>query len=278
MTSTYGRLKYFNFAAVLFTALIASAHVPRLHAEAAPSSPICTDRPTKANSTCTVPAGSWQLETDIGSYVRDSQPTVLTETVYYTNPTLKYGLTDSTDLQVNWAPRIRIQSQDRTTGESKVSRGGGDIYLRLKTRILESDRASIALIPFVKAPTAARGIGNDTWEGGIAMPIALPLSGGFSLTLGPELDVLADSDGSGHHGALINLINVSHPVTSRLTLAVEVWDSVNRDPSGTVRQQSADIAMTYLVGPDFQLDAGANFGLNSATPDSHIYIGLSRRF
>lgn len=273
MTSTHRLPTLLRVTALVLIAI--AAHAPEANADDAP---ICTDRPTKANATCTVPAGRWQVETDIGNTVRDTQPGTRTETVYETNPTLKYGLTDTVDLQLNVSPRIRIRSTDRTTGAHHTTHGVGDVTLRLKTRVFESDTASFALIPFVKAPTAARGIGNDRWEGGLAAPIAVALPAGFSLTLGPELDVLADSDGSGHHAALVNLVNVSHPITHRLTMAVEVWDSVNRDPSGTVRQRSADMALIYLVNPNLQLDAGANIGINRATPDRQVYAGISFRF
>jgi len=43
-------------------------------------------------------------------------------------------------------------------------------------------------------------------------------------------------------------------------------------------QASADIAFTYLASPDFQLDLGANVGVNSVTPDRQIYAGFSYRW
>jgi len=242
------------------------------------SPPICTDRPTKANSTCTVPTGSFQLETDVANTAHDRQGTSTTDTVNIINPTLKYGLGAQTDVQINWSPHIRVETRDRQTGERDRTNGSGDVIVRLKTRLVDTDTGALALIPFVKAPTAAHGLGNDRWEGGLAMPIAIPLPGDFSLTLGPEVDVLADADGAGHHGALINLVNVAHPLGSKMTVAFELWDSVNRDPSGTIRQRSADIALSYLVGPALQLDIGANIGLNRDTPDRQVYLGLSTRF
>lgn len=242
------------------------------------STPICTDRPTKANATCTVPTGSFQIETDIGNTVHDRQGASTTDTTNLINPTLKYGLGSRTDVQVNWSPRIRVETRDHMTGERTHTNGSGDLVVRVKTRLFETDTASVAMIPFIKAPTAAHGLSNDRWEGGVAMPIGIPLPGGFSLTLGPELDVLADADGAGHHGALINLVNVAHPLGSKMTVAFEVWDSINRDPSGTVRQRSADVALTYLVRPALQLDVGANVGLNHATSDRQIYLGFSMRF
>jgi hypothetical protein len=242
------------------------------------ATPICTDRPTKANATCTVPAGSFQVEMDIGNTTHDHQASTTTRTFNTITPTLKYGIDESTDIQLSWSPRIRIDTRDHAGDTRSRTTGRGDAYLRVKHRLVENDSVSVSIIPFVKAPTAAHGIGNDRWEGGVALPVGVPLPGGFSLTLGPEIDTLADADGSGHHTAWVNLVNLSHPLGSRTTLAVEVWDLVNRDPSGTVRQRSADVAISYLVGPTWQIDVGANIGLTRETPDRQVYVGLSTRF
>ncbi|RFF68162.1 transporter [Xanthomonas campestris pv. raphani] len=257
---------------------LASQAQAQAQAQDATEAPLCTDRPTKANSTCTVPAGAWQLETDIGSYTRDSQPGTRIETSVFTNPTLKYGVSDRIDLQLNWAPQLQVKTTDRATGARSSLSGGGDIYLRMKARFYESDTATVAVLPFVKAPTARTGLGNDEWEGGIALPINFALPNSFSLTFGPEVDWLADSDGSGNHIAVINAINLARPLTPKLSMAVEVWSSINRDPAETIEQYSADIATAYLINPLLQLDVGANFGLNDRNPDAQVYVGLAHRF
>lgn len=225
-----------------------------------------------------MPAGAWQLETDIGSYTRDSQPGTRIETSVFTNPTLKYGVSDRIDLQLNWAPQLQVKTTDRATGARSSLSGGGDIYLRMKARFYESDTATVAVLPFVKAPTARTGLGNEEWEGGIALPINFALPNSFSLTFGPEVDWLADSDGSGNHIAVINAINLARPLTPKLSMAVEVWSSINRDPAETIEQYSADIATAYLINPLLQLDVGANFGLNDRNPDAQVYVGLAHRF
>lgn len=260
----------------LVGALLAALAAPA--AQAQDEAPICTDRPTKANATCSVPQGHWQIETDIGNYIRDDQPGVRTETTYFTNPMLKYGLGERTDIQLNWSPHMRVRTTDRVTGQRQEVDGQGDVYLRLKHRFHEGERVSVGVIPFVKAPTAADGVGNDEWEGGVALPIGVSLPNSFSLTFGPEVDLLIDSDGSGHHPAIINLINLARPVSSRMSVAVELWSSINYDPAQTIEQYSADVAATWLVTPVLQLDVGANFGLNDTTPDSQLYVGLSHRF
>ncbi|KAB7765652.1 transporter [Xanthomonas maliensis] len=263
--------------ALVLTGLLCSL-ASTAHAQDASTASLCTDRPTKANLTCTVPAGAWQLETDIGNFTRDSQPATRTELSYFTNPTLKYGVSDRIDLQLNWSPQVQLKTTDRATGARTSLSGGGDLYLRMKTRVFESDTASVALLPFVKAPTARTGLGNDTWEGGLAMPIGVVLPDSFALTFGPEVDWLADSDGSGKHAAFVGLVNLSRPLTSKLSMAVELWSSVNRDPARTITQASADVAVTYLLNPLLQLDVGSNVGLNDRTPDVQLYLGLSHRF
>ncbi|NYE30363.1 hypothetical protein HDE78_003332 [Rhodanobacter sp. K2T2] len=260
----------------ILTAALFLQSTPIVHAQSADTTPICTDRPTKANATCTVPQGSWQLETDIGNTTHDQHGGVSTDTLYYLNPYFKYGLNDHQDIEINWAPAIRVRTKD--DGRNRSVSGAGDVYVRLKSRLFSDDTVSMSLIPFIKAPTASHDLGNDRWEGGLVAPIGVALPRGFSLTLGPELDLLADSDGHGHHAAVTGLVNVAHPLTSRLSLAVELWAQDNRDPAGTIRQRSADAALIFLVNPTLQLDAGANFGLNRSTPDSQIYLGLSHRF
>jgi hypothetical protein len=240
--------------------------------------PICTDRPAKANATCTVPAGHWQVETDLGNYIRNTDGGVRTTTVYATNPTLKYGLSDRLDLQLNWAPYIEAKTHDLVTGATDKATGSGDLYLKLKAKAWSNDAISVSLIPFMKAPTAAHDLGNDKWEGGLAIASSFTLPAGFSMAWGPELDWLADADGSGRHASYVNVINISHPVGDKLVLAGEFWSQINDDPIGKITQTSADIAAAYQVTPTLQFDAGANFGLNRQTPDTQIYVGVSTRF
>jgi hypothetical protein len=155
----------------------------------------------------------------------------------------------------------------------------GDVLVRYKHRLTrEETSVSVAVIPFVKLPTASTGLGNGEVEGGLAVPIAFPLRGPLTMTLGPEADVLADADGIGRHLALVNLINLSLPVGQGWALAGELWTNINFDPAGTVTQASADAAVTYIVSKNLQLDAGANLGLNANTPKVELYAGVALRF
>ena len=155
--------------------------------------PICTDRPTKANAVCTVPVGSWQLESSAASWSKAEADGVETEAVTLGASVVKVGLSERSDLQIGMAPMVSVETE--AAGEESRHSGAGDLTIRYKHR-LTSDGATVqvAAIPFVKIPTADGDIGNGKAEGGLAVPISMA-AGAVTVVLGPELDVLADADG-----------------------------------------------------------------------------------
>lgn len=239
--------------------------------------PICTDRPTKSNAACTVPEGMVQVEADLFSWTRIATGPARADVLVYTNPVVKYGLGGNSDIQLNFAPLVEVRT--RAGGQTINQRGVGDLTLRFKQRLTGPDGSvQIALLPFVKAPTAERGIGNGEWEGGLIVPVQMPV-GAATLTLVPQLNLLADAlVPDNRHIEFQGVANLAYPIAARTTLAVELWTLQNWDPAGTVQQYSADAAVSYLLGEELQLDVGGNFGLNWATPDVQLYVGVSARF
>lgn len=239
--------------------------------------PICTDRPTKSNAACTVPEGMVQVEADLFSWTRLAAGPARTDVLVYTNPVVKYGLGPNSDIQLNIAPLVEVRT--RADGQTVSQRGVGDLTLRFKQRLTgPNSRVQVALLPFVKAPTAERGIGNGEWEGGVIVPVQVPV-GKATLTLVPQVNLLADAlSPDDRHLEFQGVVNLAYPVAPRTTMAVELWTSQNWDPAGTVRQYSADAALSYLLNDELQLDIGGNFGLNRATPDVQLYVGVSARF
>ena len=244
---------------------------------AADTQPICADRPGKANPTCTVPQGMVQIETGIADWTHDRSDGVTSDSLSAGSTALKYGLNDRWNIELDVSPynSLRIHGD----GLSESDSGVGDLVVRTKYRLTSGDGIQIAVDPAVKIPTAARPIGNRRWEAGIAVPIdySIPKSQ-FSVTMGPEVDWLADNAGSGRHLAMIQVVGLGWQASSKLNLSGELWGQWNWDPAGTQRQATADVAAAYLVSNDFQWDGGANFGLNRYTPDLELYSGFSVRF
>jgi hypothetical protein len=241
---------------------------------------LCTDRPTKSTGPCTLDAGRLQVEVDLLDRTVQHVDGVRTRTDTFVTPTLKLGVTRQLDVEVSYAPSIRVEA--RTAGVTDTVQGGGDLVLRAKYNLVGADSGAlaIAISPFIKVPTARRSIGNGKLEGGVVMPVQYTTPDGVQLLTDPEVDILADADGRGTHLNLVNLISVTRPLTRTVSMSAELWTDTNFDPAKTVVQASLDLGLAWVPAslPTWQVDGGVNFGLNRSTPVAQIYAGLSHRF
>lgn len=238
---------------------------------------LCTDRPTKANAVCTVPVGKWQLESSAMGWARTEAGGTTAKVLTLGSTVLKLGLSDRSDLQVGFTPHVRVET--RASGIKSSVSGVGDVTVRYKHRLTPDEAPlQVGVIPFVKLPTADLEIGNGKVEAGLAVPVSISTGSPVTVVIGPEVDLLADADGGGHHPALVNLVNLSGPIAPGLTLAGELWTMTKFDPLDTVTLASADAALGYAVNHAMQLDAGVNIGLTRHTPDTELYLGLNLGF
>jgi hypothetical protein len=239
-----------------------------------------TDRPPKANVPFTVDAGHFQYETDLLNFADQWANSMPAYTLLAPNPTLKVGLTNNADLEVNIAPLVGVRAVNSAAGTGSTTWGVGDLFVRTKVNLWGNDggTSALALIPYVKAPTAPLGIGNGVVEGGVIAPLSISLPNNFTLLLNSEIDALKDSVGDGRHANYINLATLGYPIQKNVTLYLEFWSDYNNDPSQRITQYSFDTAIAWLVRPNLQLDFGADFGLNRVTPTVQVFAGLSQRF
>ena len=247
-------------------------------AGAADDAPICAARPGKSTPPCTVPPGHFQLETGLVDWSLQKAGGERDTSLVIGETTVNYGLTDHSDLELEFTPWQRSTSRAGTSRES--ASGFGDLVAGYKHRLTGADaRLQVAVLPFVKIPTAKRTVGNRMWEGGLLLPISFPIgSSPLSIGLTPEVDWVADGDGHGHHAAMAQVASLGWQVTPKFSLSGDVWGQWDWDPGGTSRQYSADASAAYLLSNSVQVDGGANFGLNRNTPDVELYAGVSKRF
>jgi hypothetical protein len=247
-------------------------------AGAAGEEPICADRPGLATPTCTVPAGMIQVETTVADWTRDRSGSLRSDDIAIGESALKLGVSERFHVEAVIAPYVR--SRVREDGLRDSALGFGDLSFAAKYR-LTSDvgPVQVAVRPFVKIPTAKRPLGNRRVEGGVIVPIEYAVPGTqLSVALSPQLDVLADSEGSGHHLAMAQVVGIGVPLSSRLSASGELWAARDWDPAGTVRQYAFGGSTAYLLSKNVQIDAGVNLGLNRATPDLQLYSGVAFRF
>ncbi len=139
------------------------------------------------------------------------------------DPTSKLGLTNTLDAEVQVTPYQ--QAMTRAAGATMRVSGWGDTVVRLKANLLGDDggAVAVALLPYVKIPTARSGLGNGSVEGGFILPVSFSAPAGFTVVVMPEIDALKDTAGAARHAAFDFLVNVSHPLTRRWNLYSEVF-------------------------------------------------------
>lgn len=247
----------------------------------APLRDFCADRPGKGTPSCVLDQGRWQVELGLFDGARKSDATIRTETWDAGDLFIRYGLTSLTELQLGVTTWNRERTTDRATGARDTAEGIGDLSIGLRHSLKNPDGSglSVALSGFVTAPTGARAIRADGFEGGILLPISVPLNDDWSLSLTPEFDWVSNSDGDGRHAAYTMVAGVGRGF-GQWNLGAEIWISHDDDPINATTQSTFDLTAVWTPPslPDAQIDFGFNFGLNNDSPDVEFGVGVARRF
>lgn len=261
--------------------LILAAVLPAL-AAAAGLRELSTDRPDQTESPYTVDAGRWQVELDVAILTLDHDThggaDIRTRAWSLGALNLKAGLTSRMDLQMLFDTHLDVRVEDRRTGAVVRASGFGDITTRLKINVWGNDggETALAVMPYVKWPLSASDLRNGETEGGIIIPFAMALPGGWSLGAMTEVDWVSDGAG-GYDTEWLNTITVSRDLGSRWGGYIELA-ALTGDADGFRWQGQLDIGFTYALGEHEQLDFGCNFGITDAAPDYQPFLGYSRKF
>ena len=274
--------------------------------------PFTTDRPSKTDSPITVDAGRFQLEADFANFTYDRYNALGTntrvETLLVAPTFLKVGLFQNTDFQVlvPTYENIRTDARDvvtitplpstgpgatgvgsTTTRTRQVTTvdGYGDMLFRLKINLIgnEGGNFSLAVIPFVKAPTASSGVGNGRVEGGINFPINYSLPAGFTLFAQTRYDFLYDGDNDGYHTLFSNSIGAFRAVPGilggKLSAYGEFASAVSSRESDTdPLVLTADTGLIFQLTSNIAIDVNGFFGLTRGAPDYNVFGGIGVRF
>lgn len=239
--------------------------------------PLSTDRPDQTESACTVPKGWFQVESNLVSFSRtygtaeQAQSTSLCDFIF------KYGITQNTDLQFGWAPRVLRRDQDADGELAGKSSGSGDICLRMKTNVVGNDSGpyALAFLPWFKAPTATSGLGNNCCEYGLTINQELDIGGGWELGSSIFL-AMAVTDERDRYFEPAFTLALGHDLTERLGFYVETYQGWLEDDDRYL-QSSFDGGLTYHITPDMKLDAGMNWFFNGQKA-LNPFVGISFRF
>lgn len=239
----------------------------------------CADRPGKGSPPCVLDQGRFQAELGGVDAAFSRGGGVSVDDVSYGGLELRLGLSPTVEGQLSWTAHERVRTKDH--GVVSTVSGAGDLGLALRWSLKNpaGDGVSVAVQPYVTAPTGADGIGNDLWLGGMIVPMSLPLSADWSLSLAPQIETRANASGAGRHTGYALAGGLGRAV-GPVNLGAELWVDRDEDPSGHATQASFDLTAAWTPKRlrDVQLDASAYVGLNRRTPDLELVFGLAHRF
>lgn len=239
---------------------------------------ICTDRPGKGSATCAAPKGHWQIEASLADWSLTKTRDKRERELDLAEIAIKYGVSGSLHIELV-LPAYVIKTKRSASGHDR-ERGLDDVKIKVKQELAAGGaNFSAALYPFVKLPTASTAVGNDKVEAGLAVPLGWQFgSSPWSLSAAPQIDAVPDGDGHGYHAKMTQQASLNLQATRRLGLSAELWGSWDWEDGQTTRELSIDGSGAYKLNSEWQIDGGANFGLNRNTADIEIYGGVSARF
>lgn len=244
---------------------------------------LAADRPDKTESAYTVDAGHFQIEADLVTFGLDryngDPADTSTETWVVANNNYKIGLLNNVDLQLVVPSYAHVRFEDRDAKFVEKMSGFGDVSLRTKINLWGNDsgKTALAVMPFVKFPTAQDDLGNGAYEGGVIFPFAASLPCDWQMGLQTQFEYRQDGAGNGYHTEFINTATVSHAIVGELSGYVEFFSNRSTE-KGSDWIATFDMGLTYGVNKNLQLDAGVNIGVTRAADDFNPFLGLTWRY
>lgn len=240
-----------------------------------------TDGPGATESPYTVDAGHFQIELTFLAYA--SERGRLEGKSYELDAwaiapmILKVGLLNQLDAQLVLEPYDVVRER---IGTGRVtSRGFGDMTLRLKYNFWGNDggRTAFAATPYVKFPTSAEGLGNNSIEGGLVLPLSVNLPQDFWLGLTTRFDVIRDEGEDGYHPEFMNSISFGAQLFAKAFGYMEFFSLVSTERDAKCLS-TFNTGFIYSLSANLQLNAGVNLGLTRSADDWNPFVGMAWRF
>lgn len=244
---------------------------------------LSADRPDKTDSPYTVDAGHFQLEMDAFNYTIDRRNPQHTwshlDAFEIGAMNLKAGVANNVDVQLVLTAYRHERLEERDEEETTVEKnsGFGDLTPRLKVNLWGNDggRTALAVMPYVKLPTARKALGNGVVEGGVKFPFAIDVPE-WDISLMTEFIWNRNENDDDYHTEFVNTISVGHKLLGPVSLYAELYTNVSTETDspwvGTL-----DTWLTYEVNKNLRLDGGVYIGLTRAAEDWHPFVGLTYR-
>ena len=222
---------------------------------------IIVDRPSFANGSAVVGAGVHSLET--GLLITDQKGS--SNSLFQAPVLYRAGISE--DFEFRLSSNL-LNYQD-------PSFGVGDLAPGFKWNFLNNDDASVSLIGSLSVPTGSRAFRAPGVVPALSFAADVPLndSTGLLFNLG------ASSPGDDRERVIqpFATAGITTALSERSNIYFEVA-GFGPDSAGAPSTVAGDVVVTYLVNPDFQLDAAVFKGFSGTGLDWGFTIGMANRF
>lgn len=229
-----------------------------------------TDRPDATESSYTVDAGHFQLETDLIKTERYNENGIHIINNYFNNINLKLGITNSLDFQVVVAT---LNSSKIKEGNTSAKQSGfGGVTLRAKQNLWGNDngKTALAILPYINIPNSS----SEKVSGGIVFPFAMSLANGWDFGAQIETIITKDQSGNNYHFNYLASATTSHSICKNLDFFVE--GVASRDNENKVYEYFIDAGPVFSITKNLNIDCGIYYGIKRISSKTY-FIGMSLR-
>jgi hypothetical protein len=250
----------FTIAAVTLACLAPAGGI--LAARPTAGSSIATDRPTFANSSAVVPAGSVQLENGFGG----SQSTGTT-TWDLPETRVRLGIDACTEVLVDLPDYTVSDTSHGAHGWTSIAPTIKHQFDGLPDRLTLSAAIGVAL------PTGARQIVGHGPVPYVQLPWTFDLHGGW--TINGMFSAIFHPDATASTRDYQSIVFVDKSVVDKADVFLEY---ANDSQPGAPALNRLSFGGSYRYAPTRQFDVKIGVGLNAAFPDRYFTVGYSMRF
>lgn len=242
--------------------------------------PLITDRPDFTESPIAVAPGLFQLE---GGYTFSRDAGEDTHTLG--EILLRIGILPRLEARIGLNSFVVSTEPGEEGGGLPTSRprsvrGLEDVTLAVKVELIRPAPSSpgvprLGIIAGTSLPTGRSDIGADALQPGVLLAAAWELTG--RLGLGTNFGYAYLEDEAGRFDELSGSVAFGFSLTERLGTFAEYFGTF---PVGSGRESdnSADVGVTYLLGPSLQLDMRIGLGLDGPRPNYFLGTGATWRW
>jgi hypothetical protein len=231
------------------------------------------DRPDVSSSARTVGAGRVQLESGV-LLERTRLAGEPTERRLSVETLLRIGIGERLELRVDAEPLVGLRGAQDATDV-------GDFEIGAKWRFLDAAESTasptLALLPFVKLPTAPTPIGTGKADYGLLLAASVDLPADFGLDANAGLAAVGQTRPGGHLLQALVSASLSRKLGGALTAFGEVFYASREEWNGR-DQVGVDGGLVWTLRPNVALDAAVGTSLYGRAPDVFVRAGGSVRF